>query len=154
MTYQITGLKDIHKVLVNERKVGGVIEVSTLRLRTGETYENAVITNVDYIGLSIYSIGFVTTEGQNLIINISELGLLHEPKHKRIYELKNEAYKQMKTIEKLKYLKRLFQVNEGSTSPIFREEAKMIIDDIGLPTATKEVDTSIVYPKQKLVSIA
>lgn len=154
MTYQINGLKDIHKLLVNERKIGGVIEVGALRLRTGETYQNAVITNVDLLGLSIYSIGFVTAECQNLIINISELGLLHEPKHKRIYELNNEAYKQTKTLEKLKYLKRLFEVNEGSQTPIFREEAKMIIEDIGLPAANKEVDTSMVYPKEKLVSIA
>lgn len=154
MKFQINGLKDIHKIIVNERKVGGAIEVESLRLRTGETYQHAVITNIDYIGLSIYSIGFVTAEGQNLIINISELGLLHEPKHKKIYELENEAFKQMKTIDKLKYLKRLFEVNEGSPTPIFREEAKMIIDDIGIPAANKEVDTTIVYPNKKLVSIA
>ena len=28
MTYQINGLKDIHKLLINERKIGGVIEVN------------------------------------------------------------------------------------------------------------------------------
>ena len=38
MAYQINGLKDIHKLLMNERKIGGVIEVNTLRLRTGEVY--------------------------------------------------------------------------------------------------------------------
>lgn len=153
MTYQINGLKDIHKLLVNERKVGGVIEVNTLRLRTGEAYQHAVITNIDLLGSAIYSIGFVTEENQHLIINISELGLIHEPKHKKIHELKNDAYKQAKTIEKMKYLKRLFEVNEGSSTPIFREEARMIIDDIGLPTAKKEVDTSIIFP-EKIYSIA
>ncbi|WP_318503727.1 hypothetical protein [Bacillus sp. T3] len=153
MTYQINGLKDIHKLLVNERKVGGVIEVNTLRLRTGENYQHAVITNIDLLGSAIYSIGFVTEENQHLIINISELGLIHEPKHKKIHELKNNAYKQAKTIEKMKYLKRLFEVNDGSSTPIFREEARMIIDDIGLPTAKKEVDTSIIFP-EKIYSIA
>ena len=29
MTYQINGLKDIHKLLINERKIGGVIEVTS-----------------------------------------------------------------------------------------------------------------------------
>jgi len=153
MTYQINGLKDIHKLLVNERKVGGVIEVGTLRLRTGESYQHAVITNIDLLGSAIYSIGFVTEENQHLIINISELGLIHEPRHKKIHELKNNAYKQAKTTEKMKYLKRLFEVNDGSSTPIFREEARMIIDDIGLPTAKKEVDTSIIYP-EKVYSIA
>ena len=50
---KINGLKDIHKLLVNERKIGGVIEVNTLRLRTGEVYQNAVITHIDLIGSSI-----------------------------------------------------------------------------------------------------
>jgi hypothetical protein len=31
MIYQINGLKDIHKLLINERKIGGVIEVDSLR---------------------------------------------------------------------------------------------------------------------------
>lgn len=154
MTYQINGLKDIHKLLANERKVGGVIEVNTLRLRTGEEYHHAVITNIDLIGSSIYSIGFVTEDLQHLIINVTELGLLHEPRHKKIYELHNQAFKQTKTKEKIKFLKRLFEVNNGSTTPIFLEEARMIIDDIGLPAAKKEVDTSLVYQNSKLYSIA
>ena len=31
MTFQINGLKDIHKLLANERKIGGMIEVDSLR---------------------------------------------------------------------------------------------------------------------------
>ena len=46
MANKINGFKDIHKLLVNERKIGGVIEVNTLRLRTGEVYQNAVITHI------------------------------------------------------------------------------------------------------------
>ena len=60
MNHQINGLKDIYKLLMNERKVGGVIEASTLRLWTGEVYQNAVITQIDLLGSSIYSIGFTT----------------------------------------------------------------------------------------------
>jgi hypothetical protein len=154
MTYQINGLKDIHKLLMNERKIGGVIEVNTLRLRTGEVYPHAVITNIDLIGSSIYSVGFMTEDHQNLIVNINELGLLHEPKHKKIYELENQAYKINKTKEKMKYLKRLFEVNNESVNPIFLEEARLIIEDIGLPAAKKEVDTGIIYSDENLYSIA
>jgi hypothetical protein len=154
MAYQINGLKDIHKLLMNERKIGGVIEVSTLRLRTGEVYSNAVITHIDLLGSSIYSIGFMTEDHQNIIVNITELGLLQEPKHKKIYELSNLAYKTTKTKEKIKYLKRLFEINKDSLNSIFLEEAKMIIEDIGLPAVKKEIDTSIIYSDNKIYSIA
>jgi hypothetical protein len=154
MTYQINGLKDIHKLLSNERKIGGVIEVNELRLRTGETFRHAVITNIDLIGSSIYSLGFVTENNEHLIVNITELAALHEPKHKKVYELKNQSYKQIKTAEKAKYLKRLFAVNNGSTTPIFLEEARMIIEDIGLAAAKKEVDTQLIFPEEKIVTIA
>ena len=154
MAYQINGLKDIHKLLINERKIGGVIEVNTLRLRTGEVYQHAVITHIDLLGSSIYSIGFMTDDHQNIIINITELSLLQEPKHKKIYELKNQAYKTTKTKEKIKYLKRLFEINKDSLNSIFLEEARMIIEDIGLPTVKKEIDTSIIYSENKIYSIA
>jgi hypothetical protein len=154
MSYQINGLKDIHKILMNNRRINGVVEVKTLRLRTGEVYHNAVITNIDLIGTSIYSIGFMTEAQENLIININELGMLHEATHKKIRELNNQTYKKIKTEEKLKFLKRLYQVNEGSSNPIFLEEATAIIEDIGQDTAAKAVDTSIIFPKSKVYSIA
>lgn len=154
MAYQINGLKDIHKLLINERKVGGVIEVSTLRLRTGEVYQHAVITHIDLLGSTIYSIGFRTEDHQNIIVNITELSLLQEPKHKKIYELNNQAYKTTKTKEKIKYLKRLFEINKDSLNTIFLEEAKMMIEDIGLPAVKQEIDTSIIYSKNNIYSIA
>ena len=154
MTYQINGLKDIHKLLTNERKIGGVVEAHSLRLRTGEVYPNAVITHIDLLGSSIYSIGFISEDHENIIININELSLLQEPKHKKIYQLENQAYKITKTTEKLQYLKRLFQVNENSLNPIFLEEARLIIEDIGLPAAKKEIDTSLIYSEENLFSIA
>ena len=49
--------------------------MNTLRLRTGEVYQNAVITHIDLMGSSIYSIGFITEDQQNIIVNIAELGL-------------------------------------------------------------------------------
>lgn len=154
MTYKINGLKDIHKLLMNERKIGGVIEVNSLRLRTGEVFPNAVITNIDLLGSAIYSIGFISEDHQNIIINISELGLLDDPKYKKIAELKNQAYKATKTKEKVRYLKRLMEINKDSLNPIFLEEAKLIIDDIGLAAAKKEIDARLIFPEGKLYSIA
>jgi DNA polymerase III delta prime subunit len=154
MAYQINGLKDIHKLLMNERKIGGVIEVNILRLRTGEVYQHAVITHIDLLGSSIYSIGFMTEDHQNIIANITELSLLQEPTHKKIYELNNQAHKTTKTKEKIKYLKRLFEINKDSLNSIFVEEARMIIEDIGLPAVKKEINTSIIYSKNKIYSIA
>ena len=154
MTYEINGLKDIHTLLINERKIGGVIEATMLRLRTGEVYPNAVITHIDLLGSAIYSIGFMTEDHQNIIVNIAELSLLQEPKHKKISELNNPKYKTTKTKEKIKYLKRLFEINKDSMNSIFLEEARMIIEDIGVPAAQKEINTSIVYSENKIFSIA
>ena len=154
MTYQINGLKDIHKLLINERKIGGAIEVNTLRLRTGEVYKDAVITHIDLLGSSIYSIGFMTEDHQNLIVNITELGLLQEPTYKKIFELNNQAYKTATTKKKVNYLKRLMEINQDSLNSIFLEEAKMIIEDIGLPAAKKEVNISSIYVENKIYSIA
>jgi hypothetical protein len=154
MTYQINGLKDIHKLLMNERKIGGVIEVNTLRLRTGEVYPHAVITHIDLLGSSIYSIGFITEDHQNIIVNITELSLLKEPKHKKTHELNNQAHKTTKTKEKIKYLNRLFEINRDSLNSIFLEEARMIIEDIGLSAVKKEIDTSLIDSENILHSIA
>jgi len=154
MVYQINGLKDIHKLLVNERKLGGVIEAKTLRLRTGEVYKNAVITHIDLLGSSIYSISFVTENSENIIVNVTELGLLQEPEYKKICELNNQAYKSTKTKTKIKFLKRLLEINKDSLNKIFLEEAKMIIEDIGLTAAKKELNISQIYPQNKVYSIA
>ncbi len=154
MVYQINGLKDIHKLLVNERKLGGVIEAKTLRLRTGEVYKNAVITHIDLLGSSIYSISFVTEDSENIIVNVTELGLLQEPEYKKICELNNQAYKSMKTKTKIKFLKRLLEINKDSLNKIFLEEAKMIIEDIGLNAVKKELNISHIYPQNKVYSIA
>ncbi|MCQ6277588.1 hypothetical protein JMM81_22300 [Bacillus sp. V3B] len=42
-----------------------MIEVNTLRLRTDEVYPHPVITHIDLLGSSIYSIGFMTEDHQN-----------------------------------------------------------------------------------------
>lgn len=154
MSYVINGLKDMHTILSNERKVGGVIEADNIRLKNGEEYVNAVITNIDLLGSALYSIGFVAVNGQRIIVNVSEISMINQPQHKKIYNLNNQSFKTIKIEEKLKYLKRLYEVNVGSYTSIFLEEAKMIVDDIGLKTAKKVVDVSFLYKNDKLYTIA
>ncbi|WLR52686.1 hypothetical protein LC040_07285 [Bacillus tianshenii] len=154
MSTPVKGLKDIHAKLSNERKIGGVIETQFIRLRSGEEYKNAVITNVDVMGSSFYSLSFVNDEGQHMIVNVAEIGMISVPVHKKIVECQNQTYKQIKIEEKLTYLKRLYEVNEGSTNPLFVEEAKMVIQDIGIENVKPVLDVSFLSKPQKLYSIA
>lgn len=154
MAQQVKGLKDIYAILSNERKLGGVIETTFIRLQSGEEYPDAVITNVDVMGSVFYSISFVTNNGTHMIVNVSQVAMISAPLHKKTVELNNVAYKKMKTDEKLKYLIRLFEVNEGSKNPFFLEEAKLLIQDIGLEAARQKVDVSYVHESKKLYSIA
>jgi hypothetical protein len=142
MRYQINGLSDIYKVLSNERKVGGVIEAEYVRLRSGDQYENAAIVSIDRLGEAIYSIGFVTSEGKRIISHVDDISMISDPVHKNICELRNEIYKRMKTAEKLKYLKKLLDVNEGSNNSIYKQEADMLINDLGRKAVQSEVDLS------------
>lgn len=151
----VNGFKDMYTILTNERKLGGVIEAKFIRLRSGEEYENAVITNVELMGSVFYSIGFMNIEGHHMIVNMSEISLISVPVHKRILDVNNKTYKQMKTEEKLHYLSRLYEVNEGSYTAIFLDEAKLIIDDIGIEAAKNRVDVSFFESEpQKVYSIA
>lgn len=154
MKSQINGFEDMHTILANERKVGGVIESDYLRLSTGEEYNNIVITKVELLGSALCSIGCVTEEGQLLIVNAKEVSVIHQPKHKRIHELRNQSFKHTKMQQKLKYLKRLIELNDGSYNPLFREEALLVIKDIGLKNVKKEIDVSDVYPEEKIYTIA
>lgn len=154
MQKQVNGLKDIYALLSNERKIGGIIETQFIRLRSGEEFKNAVITNVDMLGSTFYSLGFTTSDGKHMIINVSEISVISAPVHKKIADAQNIIYKKAKTAEKLKYLKRLYEVNEGSYTTIFLEEAKLIVEDIGYEAAKEHVDVSFITPPKKVYSIA
>ncbi|SDI49398.1 hypothetical protein [Alteribacillus bidgolensis] len=154
MKNQINGYDDMYTVLANERKVGGVIESEYLRLSSGDEFYNVVITKVELIGSALCSIGCVTENGQKLIVNAKDISMIHQPEHKKIFEIRNQTFKHTKMKEKLKYLKRLFELNEGSYNPFFKEEAAMIIEDIGLSNAKQEIDVSVIYPEEKVYTIA
>jgi len=81
--------------------------------------------------MTIYSIGFFTNEGKRLIVSVSEVIMISDPQHKCLWELNNQTYKKFKTKEKVQYLQRLCELNEGSSNSIFREEVQRIAQDIG-----------------------
>jgi hypothetical protein len=151
---QINGLRDIHAILSNQRKLGGVIETSFLRLRSGEEYPYACITHVDHLGSNYYSIGFVTNEGKKIIVNVNEVSVISSPEHKKIAELKNVVYKNLMIKEKFKYLKRLFDVHQGSYTIHFLKEVRMILDDIGFDIPDPELSSMISKIKDQFKSIA
>lgn len=151
MRYEINGLTDIYTILCNERKVGGVVEAEMIRLRSGEEYTNPVITSLDTDGTTIYSVGFVTEDGKRYIVHINDISMISQPVHKNVCQLCNETYKTVKTAEKLKYLKRLCEVNEGSTTPVFMKEVEQIVADIGTEAASvAEFNLPVVLEKRKI----
>lgn len=142
MRYHLNGLTDIYMVLSNERKIGGVIEAEYIRLRNGEQFARAVFVGVDRSGEAIYSLCFVTQDGKRIICHVDDIAMISEPVHKNICDLYNETYKRLKTAEKIKYLKKLLQVNEGSNNPLFKDEVNQLVADLGASAVESEVDIS------------
>ncbi len=131
MGYDVNGFTDMHTLLTNERKIGGAIEASRIRLSTGEEFTYPVITNIDFSGSTFYSVGFVTDDGEKYIVNVKEISMMASCQHCPIQELKNSHYKELKTKQRIEYLKRLCEINQGACTPIFEEEVATIINDIG-----------------------
>ncbi|SEN73042.1 hypothetical protein [Lihuaxuella thermophila] len=154
MNYQVNGLTDIYTILANERRVGGAIEAESIRLSSGEVFKNPVITSIDYTGSVFYTIGFVSDSGLKMIVNVREISSIVSPVHKRIHELRNSYYKSIKVKEKLKYLKRLCEVNEGCCTEPFVQEVQAIVNDIGLESAKGVLNVSLLREHQKAVQIA
>ncbi|MEW9674221.1 hypothetical protein [Ammoniphilus sp. 3BR4] len=144
MLYQVNGLKDIYTVLVNERKLGGAVETESVRLRSGEEFPNAVVTHIDMAGPIIYSVSFITEEGKRYIVHVNDISMISQPAHKYIKSLNNSFYKQFKTEEKIKYLTKLCQLNEGSfAKPVFNEVLQ-IIEDIGKEVAKNHLNLDFI----------
>jgi hypothetical protein len=149
MRYQINGYTDIYTVLSNERKIGGAIEVSLIRLRSGEEYGNVVLTRLEMSDAQFCSLGFVTEEGKRLIVHVNDVSVIADAQHVNVCDLRNEVMREQKTAERLKRLKRLCQLNEGCTTPTFREEAFLLAEDIGFDLARKHVDLSFLPQAEK-----
>lgn len=154
MTYKINGFIDIHSILTNERKIGGVIEASMIRLRTGEEYNNPVFTNIDFFGGTFYSIGFIADNGDHLIVNVSDISKIAEPAHKKIHEMDNKAFKTEKLKEKNTYLKKLCDLNRDVYIKTFINEVELLVEDIGEENINKDIDIEFLQQKKKVYKIA
>ncbi|MFC8685742.1 hypothetical protein [Brevibacillus porteri] len=149
MRYQINGYTDMYTVIANERKIGGAIEAGQIRLRTGEVYANAVLTRLEMSGAHFCSIGFVTEEGKRLIVHVNDISMIADARHVNVCELTNEGMRVEKSAERLKRLKRLCELNEGSCTPTFQEEALLLASDIGMEEASAHVDLSFLPHTEK-----
>jgi hypothetical protein len=149
MRYQINGYTDMYTVLANERKIGGAIEAGKIRLRTGEEYTNVVLTRLEMSGFQYCSLGFVTEEGKRLIVHVHDIGMIADARHLNVCELRNVIMREEKTKERLARLKRLCELNEGSGTQPFREEAALLVEDIGYELAGKHVDLSFMPSSEK-----
>ncbi|EJL43217.1 MULTISPECIES: hypothetical protein [Brevibacillus] len=156
MRYQINGYTDMYTVIANERKIGGAIEAAQVRLRTGEVFTNVVLTRLEMSGAHFCSIGFVTEEGKRLIVHVDDISMIADARHVNVCELANECMRAEKCAERLKRLKRLCELNEGSCTPTFQEEALLLAEDIGLEEARSYVDLSFLpqVEKKQVVRIA
>ncbi|MGN7469726.1 hypothetical protein [Brevibacillus sp. SAFN-007a] len=156
MRYQINGYTDMYTVIANERKIGGAIEAAQVRLRTGEVFTNAVLTRLEMSGAHFCSIGFVTEDGKRLIVHVDDISMIADARHVNVCELANECMRKEKCAERLKRLKRLCELNEGSCTPTFQEEALLLAEDIGLEEARTHVDLSFLphAEKSRVVRIA
>ncbi|UTR11687.1 hypothetical protein MM300_05080 [Evansella sp. LMS18] len=131
MSYFINGYKDFYTVIENERKIGGVIEAEEVQLKNGEIYKNPVFTNIDYSGGIFYTAAIVANDGSHIIVHVNDISMIKSPAHKKIKDMKNHYFKEIKIKEKMRYLKCLAKGDQGAFTKPFVEEARLIIEDIG-----------------------
>jgi hypothetical protein len=132
------GLKDIHTVITNQRKIGGATEAKSIRLRSGEEYSNPVFTSLDVAGGQFVSIGFITENGDNMIIHVNEIGVIKGLSHKLICQITNEKAKELLLEDLLHYIKRLCEVNKGFVTRPFKDELTKLVCDISLEEIKKQ----------------
>ncbi|MCM2677044.1 hypothetical protein [Alkalicoccobacillus plakortidis] len=152
----VHALKDIHTVLTNKRKVGGAIEAKSIRLRSGEEFHYPVFTSLEQTRGVYQSIGFMTSDGERLIVNIDEIAMMKDLEHKLICQLENSHAKTYLLTDTLNYLQRLCEVNEGCLSSPFKREVEGLACDIGAKHLEEHGYSDFVMladTEQKIVSI-
>ncbi|MGX6445358.1 hypothetical protein ACWM35_19265 [Neobacillus sp. K501] len=150
MFNMLFGLKDIHTVITNQRKIGGAAEADSIRLSTGETYHNPVFTNVDISKGQYVSVGFVDGEGQNIIAHVDQIAVIKSLQHKLICQLNNTYIKQMMVRDTLQYLEKLCEVNAGFVTQTFKKEALKIVQDISV-NELKNHNITLPFPMEEKV---
>nr|WP_263324930.1 hypothetical protein [Neobacillus sp. Marseille-Q6967] len=153
MFNMLFGLKDIHTVITNQRKIGGAAEADSIRLSSGETYQNPVFTNVDISKGQYVSVGFIDEEGQNIIAHVDQIAVIKGLEHKLICQLNNTFIKQIMVRDTLQYLQKLCEVNSGFVTQTFKKEALRLVQDVSLKEL-KNHNISLPFPvEEKVVSI-
>lgn len=153
MFNMLFGLKDIHTVIANQRKIGGAAEAESVRLSSGESYQNPVFTNIDISKGQYVSFGFIDEEGQNIIAHVDQIAVIKGLQHKLICQLNNTYIKQLMVRDTLQYLQKLCEVNAGFVTKTFKKEALRLVQDISIKEL-KNHDISLPFPvEEKLVHI-
>jgi hypothetical protein len=132
MNGMLHGLKDIHMVIANSRKLGGAAEAESITLASGETYKNPVFTNVDLSQGKYISFSFIAENGENVTAHVDQIGVMRGLRHKLICQLENVSVREMMTEETLRYLRKLCEVNEGFVTNSFKKEALKIVRDVSV----------------------
>ncbi|MCQ6282199.1 hypothetical protein [Bacillus sp. EB600] len=144
------GLKDIHTVLSNHRKLGGVVEADNIRLSSGETYHNPVFTNVDMSKGQYVSLGFIDEKGTNIMIHVDQIAVIKGLQHKLIWQLNNLHVKQLLLQDAIQYLQKLCQVNSGFITNSFKKEALKLVRDISVDEL-KNHNVSLPFPLEEQI---
>lgn len=147
------GLKDIHTVISNQRKIGGAAEAITIRLTTGEEYHNPVFTNIDISKGQYVSICFIDEEGVNTITHVDQIAVIKGLRHKLICQLDNSYVKELLLNDTLQYLQRLCDINDGFVTHTFKKEALKLVRDIS-EKELKKHNISLPFPiEEKLINL-
>lgn len=132
MFNMLHGLKDIHTVISNYRKIGGAAEASMICLSSGEIYHNPVFTNIDISKGQYVSLCFIDENGTNIMVHVDQIAVIKELQHKLICQLNNTYVKQMMLRDTLQYLQKLCEINDGFVTPSFKKEALKLVRDISV----------------------
>lgn len=145
MFNMLHGLKDIHTVISNYRKIGGAVEASSICLSSGEVYHNPVFTNIDISKGQYVSLCFIDENGTNIMVHVDQIAMIKELQHKLICQLKNNHVKQVLLRDTLQYLQKLCEVNDGFVTHTFKKEALKLIRDISVRELEKH-DIPLPFP--------
>ncbi|MHC0037756.1 hypothetical protein [Pseudoneobacillus sp. C159] len=147
------GLKDIHTVISNKRKIGGAAEADIIQLASGETFQNPVFTNVEISKGQYISFGFIDENGVNIIANVDQIAVIKGLQHKLICQLNNQYIKQMMTRDTLQYLQKLCEINAGFVTQTFKKEALKLVQDVSFKELKKHNITLPFSVEDNLVPI-
>lgn len=153
MANMLYGLKDIHTVITNHRKIGGAAEADMVRLSSGESFHNPVFTNIDISKGQYVSLCFIDETGTNIITHVDQVAMIRGLQHKLICQLNNGYVKKIMLQDTVQYLQKLCEVNAGFVTHTFKKEALKLVQDISVKEL-KNKNISLPFPlEEKLIQL-